>query len=183
MSRLDTIAKIPGDEALRLAAIERYKLSGIGREAAFDRMARLTARLFDVPISLVSIVGSEMQCFRGACGLDVSGTPRDIAFCAFAILDPDVTVVPDTMEDPRFAANPLVTGRPMCDFMRERRFEWTAGRLEPCVLATSSRGSFRQTIADDWPTWRVPLSISSNFASSGSRQKIIGTSSTTNANC
>src|SRR5690349_10264730 len=76
MSRYDIIAKIPGDEALRLAAIERYKLSGIGREAAFDRIARLTASLFEVPVSLVSIVGSEMQCFRGACGLDVSGTPR-----------------------------------------------------------------------------------------------------------
>jgi len=116
MSRYDIIAKIPGDEALRLAAIERYKLSGIGREAAFDRIARLTASLFKVPVSLVSIVGSEMQCFRGACGLDVSGTPRDIAFCAFAILDSDVTVVPDAMEDPRFAHNPLVTGPPYLRF-------------------------------------------------------------------
>jgi len=116
MSRHDIIAKIPGDEALRLAAIERYKLSGIGREAAFDRVAQLTASLFKVPIALVSIVGSEMQCFRGACGLEVSGTPRDIAFCAFAILDPDVTVVPDTLQDPRFASNPLVTGPPHARF-------------------------------------------------------------------
>ncbi|WP_077146301.1 ATP-binding protein [Sphingopyxis sp. KK2] len=116
MSRHDIIARIPGDEALRLAAIERYKLAGIGREPAFDRVARLTANLFGVPIALVSIVGSEMQCFRGACGLDVSGTPRDIAFCAFAILDIDVTVVSDARKDPRFIHNPLVTGPPNLRF-------------------------------------------------------------------
>lgn len=107
---------VPDDESLRLAAIERYKLGGIGREAAFDHVTRLAADLFDVPISLVSIVGSDMQCFRGACGLDSSGTPRDVAFCAFAILDPDVTVVRDASTDPRFADNPLVVGEPYIRF-------------------------------------------------------------------
>ncbi|MHA4836517.1 GAF domain-containing sensor histidine kinase [Sphingopyxis sp. MSC1_008] len=116
MSRHDVIASVPGDEAARLAAIERYKLSGIGREPGFDRIARLTASLFDVPISLVSIVGSEMQCFRGACGLEVWGTPRDVAFCAFAILDSEVTVVPDTLDDSRFVKNPLVAGPPHVRF-------------------------------------------------------------------
>ena len=107
---------MPEDEELRLAAIERYKLGGIGREAAFDHVTRLAADLFDVPISLVSIVGSDMQCFRGACGLDSSGTPRDVAFCAFAIMDPHVTVVRDASIDPRFANNPLVRGDPYIRF-------------------------------------------------------------------
>ncbi|MBN8845069.1 MAG: PAS-domain containing protein [Sphingomonadales bacterium] len=107
---------IPDDEDLRLAAVERYKLGGIGREPAFDHITRLAAELFDVPMSVVSIIGSDMQCFRGACGLDSDGTPRDVAFCAFAILDPEVTVVPDAIDDPRFANNPLVLGDPFIRF-------------------------------------------------------------------
>ena len=146
MSRHDIIAKIPGDEALRLAAIERYKLSGIGREAAFDRMARLTASLFKVPISLVSIVGSEMQCFRGACGLDLSGTPRDIAFCAFAILDSEVTVVPDTTQDRRFASNPLVVGPPHVRF-----YAGAPLRVDGCAVGTLCIGDTkpRQLTSDE----------------------------------
>ncbi len=110
------IAPVPANEAHRLRAIERYRLEGIGREPAFDRVTRLAADLFDVPIALVSIVGSDMQCFRGACGMDATGTPRDQAFCAFAILGEDVMVVPDTHADPRFARHPFVVGDPYVRF-------------------------------------------------------------------
>lgn len=109
-------APFPPDEAHRLQALEQYKLVGIGREPAFDRVARLAADLFDVPMALVSIVGSDMQCFRGACGMDATGTPRDVAFCAFAILGTNVMVVPDATKDPRFVNNPLVTGDPYVRF-------------------------------------------------------------------
>ena len=123
---------VPDDESLRLAAIERYKLGGIGREAAFDHVTRLAADLFDVPISLVSIVGSDMQCFRGACGLDSSGTPRDVAFCAFAILDPDVTVVRDASTDPRFADNPPCRRRALHSLLCRRPAKtWRAGCRHP----------------------------------------------------
>lgn len=111
-----TSAPLPPDESLRLNAVERYRLEGIGREAPFDRVTQLAASLFSVPIALISVVGAETQCFRGACGLDVTGTSRDVAFCAFAILDDDVMVVPDASEDPRFRTNPLVTGPPHIRF-------------------------------------------------------------------
>lgn len=107
---------IPPDEAHRLRAIEQYKLGGIGREPPFDRVTRLAADLFGMPMSLVSIIGSDMQCFRGACGLESTGTPRDQAFCAFAILGQDVMVVPDALLDERFARHPLVLGDPYVRF-------------------------------------------------------------------
>jgi signal transduction histidine kinase len=109
-------APIMKEEADRLAAVEHYQLEGIGREPAFDHITQLAARLFDAPIALVSIVGSEMQCFRGACGIDASGTSRDIAFCSFAILGTDVMVVPDAVADERFHDNPLVTSEPHIRF-------------------------------------------------------------------
>lgn len=109
-------APIPVDEADRLRAVEHYRLGGIGREPPFDHITQFAAELFDAPISLVSIVGSDTQCFRGACGLDADDTPRSVAFCAFAILERDVMVVPDATLDPRFRKNPLVTGEPHVRF-------------------------------------------------------------------
>ncbi|MCK0533109.1 GAF domain-containing sensor histidine kinase [Sphingobium agri] len=107
---------IPADEADRLQALEHYRLGGIGREQPFDHITQFAADLFDAPMSLVSIVGSDAQCFRGACGIDETHTPRDVAFCAFAILQPEVMVVPDAAKDPRFRSNPLVTGAPHIRF-------------------------------------------------------------------
>jgi signal transduction histidine kinase len=109
-------APVPANEADRLRAIERYQLGGIGRDPAFDRVTRLATDLFDMPISLVSIVGSDMQCFRGGCGMDAAGTPREQAFCAFAILGTAVMVVPDTALDPHFVNHPLVLGEPHIRF-------------------------------------------------------------------
>lgn len=107
---------IPVDEPDRLEALEYYRLGGIGRELPFDHITQFAAGLFDVPMSLVSIVGSDTQCFRGACGIEETHTSRDVAFCAFAILQQDVMVVPDATQDPRFRGNPLVTGEPFVRF-------------------------------------------------------------------
>ncbi len=106
----------PQNEEARIAAIERYRLTGLGREPAFDHVTALAARLFDAPMSVVSIVGEDEQCFRGAVGVDVEGTPRDIAFCSFAILGDDVMVVEDATDDARFRTNPLVDGMPFIRF-------------------------------------------------------------------
>lgn len=97
-------------------AVARYRLGGLGREPVFDHIAQLATDLFDVPMSVVSILDADMQCFRGACGLDDDGTSRDLAFCAFAILDDGIMVVPDATLDPRFRNNPMVTGEPFVRF-------------------------------------------------------------------
>lgn len=130
---------VPFDESLRLAAVERYKLAGIGREAAFDHVTQLAADMFDVPISLVSIVGSDMQCFRGACGLEASGTSRDVAFCAFAILGDDVMVVPDATMDPRFAENALVIGEPHIRFYAGAPLKMSSGERVGTLCIIDSR--------------------------------------------
>lgn len=116
MNRTPPLPPRPDNEDARLAAIERYRLKGLGREPAFDRITALAARLFDSPMSVVSIIGEDEQCFRGATGLDIEGTPRDIAFCSFAILSEEMLVVEDATDDPRFQHNPLVEGMPFIRF-------------------------------------------------------------------
>ncbi|QLC72899.1 PAS domain S-box protein [Pseudomonas sp. LPB0260] len=106
----------PLDEAARLAELERYALLDSPVEEAFDDLTQLAAQLCDVPIALISLVDAQRQWFKSRVGLDACETPRDFAFCAHAILAPQLMEVPDALADPRFRDNPLVTGPPHIRF-------------------------------------------------------------------
>jgi signal transduction histidine kinase len=105
-------ASIPADEEARLEALDRYQILDTLPEVVYDDLTRLAAFVCEVPISLVSLIGRDRQWFKSRVGLDVVETHRDLAFCAHAILDQRMLVVPDATQDDRFAGNPLVTGEP-----------------------------------------------------------------------
>ena len=106
-------APLPPDEDERLRTLARYEVLDDAPDAALDRLTTLAARLFRVPIALVSVIGQDRQVFRSHHGIDICGTSRDLSFCAHAILSGDKPlIVFDAMLDPRFADNPLVTGAP-----------------------------------------------------------------------
>ena len=100
------------DEAERLAALTNYGILDSDFEEAYDCITRLAARIFDAPISLVSLLGRERQWFKSAYGLKVRETAREYAFCNHAIQQTDVYVVPDATKSDLFKDNPLVTGKP-----------------------------------------------------------------------
>ena len=104
-----TAAK-PGEEDERLEALHRYRVLDTPPEPAFDRIVALAARLFEVPIALVSFVDRDRQWFKSAVGLAARETERAVAFCAHAILGEGLMVVADASQDARFARNPLVAG-------------------------------------------------------------------------
>ncbi|NMG76045.1 response regulator [Aromatoleum diolicum] len=103
---------VPPDEAQRLAALRSLELLDTPAEERFDRITRIAQRLFNVPITLISLIDSERQWFKSRQGVDVSETSREISFCGHAILGDDIFEIPDALNDPRFADNPLVTGPP-----------------------------------------------------------------------
>jgi PAS domain S-box-containing protein len=116
MSRAPGSAPHPLDEAARLVELERYALLDSPAEEAFDDLTRLAAQLCETPIALISLVDAQRQWFKSRVGLDACETPRDFAFCAHAILAPQLMEIPDALADPRFRDNPLVTGPPYIRF-------------------------------------------------------------------
>ena len=107
-----TTAPIPANEVERLAALYRYRILDTPPEAAFDRLTKLAARLFDMPIALVSLVDKSRAWFKSCHGFNLSEVPRDATLCSFALLYNQVLVVPDTRQDERFACNPFVQSEP-----------------------------------------------------------------------
>ena len=101
---------IPADEAERLEAIRRYDILDTPPDGAFDRITALAARLFRVPIAIVSIVDEDRIWFKSHHGLAVEEISRDRGLCASAILQDGPWVINDAARDPRALTNPLVAG-------------------------------------------------------------------------
>ena len=69
-----------------------------------------------MPIAYISFVDENRQWFMSCQGLSAKETPREVAFCAHVVVLRQVLIIPDTLLDPRFAENPLVTEDPRIRF-------------------------------------------------------------------
>ncbi len=105
------------DECQRLNALADYHVMDSAPEQTFDDLAIIASQICDCPIALLTLVDDRRQWFKARVGLEVTETPREHAFCAHAILEPEnLMVVTDATRDPRFAGNPLVTAAPHIRF-------------------------------------------------------------------
>lgn len=106
------VSPIPANDAERLQALRSNFCAYAPREERFDRITRTAKRLLQVPIALISIVEQDEQWFRSVQGIVVDHLPRDISFCGHVVALNRPFCIPDTLEDPDFSDNPLVTGPP-----------------------------------------------------------------------
>ena len=122
-------APLPADEADRLAELRDAAVLDTEAEEIFDRAVQLASHIADTPIALVSLVDEHRQWFKAAVGLAAPETPREVAFCAHALLEPGaVFEVEDAAVDVRFATNPLVLGEPFVRFYAGVPLVTTSGR-------------------------------------------------------
>ncbi|MER5424462.1 PP2C family protein-serine/threonine phosphatase, partial [Streptosporangium roseum] len=115
MGSIDGIQRIdPAVEERRMEAVRRYAVLDTPPEGVFDRVVRLAARLFDVPIATVTIVDADRIWFKARHGLPegIGRIGRDPGLCASAIMQDGPYVIPDTALDPRTLGHPLVRGAP-----------------------------------------------------------------------
>ncbi|HRI68137.1 MAG TPA: PAS domain S-box protein, partial [Polyangium sp.] len=135
-------ASKPSNEAERLQALLEANILDTDPEIDFDDVAALIASICSTPIALVSLVADERQWFKAKLGFKFTETPRDVAFCAHAILEPDVFVVPNAIEDERFFDNPLVIGEEQVRFYAGAPITTSEGYNvgEVCVMDRIPRG-------------------------------------------
>ncbi len=109
-------APVTPDDAERCAVLHSLDILDTPPEERFDRLTRLAQRMFGTRIALVSLVDHRRQWFKSRLGLDATETERSISFCGHAIASDSLFVIEDTLDDERFADNPLVVGAPHIRF-------------------------------------------------------------------
>lgn len=125
----------------RLRVLRDYALDSLDNDPELAAIAGFTAKLCKAPVALVSLVEEERQRFLAAEGLEAKETPRDISFCSHAMLGEGLMEVRDAALDPRFAANPLVTGEPHIRFYAGQPLKSEEGLPlgTLCVIDTAPR--------------------------------------------
>lgn len=101
---------LPPDEAERLTALRAYGFADERPLPDLNPVARIAARMFDMPIAAVNMIGHDHVFFAASTGLGDVDMSRDVSFCAHAILGNSAMIVLDATKDERFHDNPLVTG-------------------------------------------------------------------------
>ena len=128
-------------EADRSAALQSYGILDTEREQDFDDLAKIASEVCGTPIAVVNLIDTTRQFFKAEVGLGVREIPLESSFCVHALLAEDMLIVPDTVEDPRFACNPLVTGEPGMRFYAGALLKTAEGLPigTMCVLDTVPR--------------------------------------------
>lgn len=103
-------------EENRLATLASYQIMDSMPEVAFDRMARLAADFFEVPIASIAFADDKRKWCKSAIGFETLETARDFAFCSHVVESREALVVEDASDDARFEQNPLVIGPPHIKF-------------------------------------------------------------------
>lgn len=138
----------PDEEVTRAAALRDLRRLDAPPDPRLDRITALAARVFDVPISLLSLVDELRQWSRSSYGLEDCGdTPREVAFCSQTILQPNLLVARDAQADPRFRDSPMVAGDPGIRFFAGAPLFTASGRAvgSLCVIDRVPR----ETSADE----------------------------------
>jgi len=108
-----TPAPIPPDEEERLAALAGLHLIDTGPEPVFDRHTAKLARVFEVPIVLITLIDRDREFIKAQTGLSgelakTRQTPRDGSVCGHVVAMNQMMVIEDLARDRRFANNPLI---------------------------------------------------------------------------
>src|SRR5437879_6267712 len=92
-------ARIPKNEKQRLKVLWQYSVLDTMPEEIFDDLTELAARICEAPVAMITLVDEDRQWFKAKVGVSLKETSRDISFCAHAIMQPGLFIVPDATRD------------------------------------------------------------------------------------
>lgn len=106
----------PDSEKQRLAALKEFQILDTLPEREFDDITLLASQICETPIAAISLIDADRQWSKSRIGIDSVETPRDCAFCDYAIKGDNLFIVADAARDSRFENNILVTKEPYIRF-------------------------------------------------------------------
>ena len=98
----------PHDDDTLLA---EYAIDDAAEEPDLQALAEIATHVSGAPYAVVNLIDAHLQHQVAAIGISPSVCAREDSMCAVTIVLPEPVVVDDAREDPRFAANPWVTGQ------------------------------------------------------------------------
>ncbi|WP_316746875.1 PAS domain S-box protein [Pedobacter gandavensis] len=110
------IPSLPIEENERLQALKRYQILDSPAENEFDRITEMASLICEAPVSLIALLDEDRQWFKSTKGIEVTETPKEIAFCQYTILSEAIFEIEDARKDERFKDSILVTGYPHVRF-------------------------------------------------------------------
>ncbi len=128
-------------DALRLRILRDLEILDTSDEEEFDDLTGMAARLFDVPVALITLIDEDRQWAKSRFGEFPQTIPRKESFCDQTIRKNDLLVVPDAPADPRFSRLPIVAGGAGIRFYAGAPLITREGEAVGalCVLDTKSR--------------------------------------------
>ena len=96
------------EEDRRIAVLDAFDIISADLDEQLEDVVQLVSELCDSPMATVSLVHRDRQFFKSRIGLENASTERSVSFCQHTIPTRRPFVVPDALEDGRFADNQLV---------------------------------------------------------------------------
>lgn len=129
------------NEEKRLLALYAMGILDTESEERFDRLTRIAGKLFNVPVSLISLIDKDRQWFKSSYGIDICSTPRTESFCAYVVEDAGPLIVNDAQKDLRFENNVFVNGSPYIRFYAGYPVKLPDGEIAGsiCIIDTKPR--------------------------------------------
>jgi hypothetical protein len=93
MAKQNIQCPIPSNELDRLSAVRAYEILDSQPEVDFDALTRLAANALNMPAAVIGMMDANRLWFKSQLGLGVPQLDRQIAFCAYAVLNPEGILV------------------------------------------------------------------------------------------
>jgi PAS domain S-box-containing protein len=103
-------------EIKRLEVVSQFLQLDTEADKDLQNIVNLAADICETPVALLTLLDADTQWFKMKKGVDLTQTPRQLSFCAHAIEQEEMMIVPDLLQDNRFTSNPLVTNAPHIRF-------------------------------------------------------------------
>lgn len=103
-------------ETVRVQAVKQFDQFNLQLDAELQDIITMASEICDTPIALISLLDEDTQWMKVRIGVDVMSAPREMTFCNHAIAQHEVFIIPDTLQDARFANNPFVVQEPALRF-------------------------------------------------------------------